>query len=94
MPNSSDNSGLVNRNLRNAPNSYSVRRSVRLATVFGAEDLSSSPAGPSARYRTTHFEHVRALTPAACAACAIARPCSRTDMTIRSRPFRLSAALA
>ena len=41
---------------------------VRCGTERGAEERSTSPASPSARYRPTHFQQVRSLTPAASAA--------------------------
>ena len=49
IPSASAISGPVNRNRRNAAIAWIRRSQVRLATVAGAEERSSSPSSPSAR---------------------------------------------
>ena len=63
-------SGPVKRSSRRNRISRSRSAGVRDGTDTGADDRSSSPASPSRRYRSTHFQAVRSLTPAASAAAA------------------------
>ena len=71
-----------------------VRGSVRLATVLGAEDRSRSPGAPSARKRASHFHAVRSLIPADSAACRTVQPSLSIRSTNNRRPIGLSRALA
>jgi hypothetical protein len=78
-------SAAVIRSRRSAAIAFTRASGVRCGIEPGAEERSSSPASPSARYRATHFEHVRSLTSAASAAFASDHPCSITRRTIRRR---------
>ncbi len=70
IPSDSAISGLVKRNSRRHTIACSRLLGVRPGTRCGADERSSSPLTPSALNRSTHFQAVRLLTPAASAAAA------------------------
>ena len=78
IPSVSAISGLVKRSSRSDRISSSRSAGVRDGTETGAEERSSSPRSPSRRKRSTHFQAVRPLTPAASAAAANDQPSTNT----------------
>ena len=86
-------SAAVIRNRRSLAITATRSGEVRLATIVGAEERSTRPASPVARYQPTHFRAQRTLTPDAAAAALTVQPCSTTRLASCPRPFQLSAAL-
>ena len=86
-------SAAVIRNCRSATITATRSGEVRLATRRGAEERSTRPASPAARYLPTHLRAQRTLTPAAAAAAVIVQPCSSTRTAKSLRPLQLRAAL-
>jgi hypothetical protein len=86
-------SAAVIRSLRSARITATRSAGVRLATRRGAEERSTRPASPVARYLPTHFRAQRTLTPAAAAAALNVQPSSNTRHANKRLPLQLSAAL-